>query len=116
MPQLISLFSFDRAITTNEVLPFTLTFTNIPSQSGNTVVLARRIDYDSYTNYQAGVTSTYESISGNTSVSLNVVTVTDIWDADTPAAGSYVIKVVLKDNTGTVSDEEMNVFIRVVKA
>jgi len=115
MPQLISLFPFDRAITTNETHPFTLTFTNIPSQAGNTVTLARRIDYDDYTNYQAGVASTYEDISSKTSVSLNVVTVTDIWDADTPAAGSYVVKGVLHDPTGTVSDEEMNVRIEVVK-
>src|SRR3990167_11470098 len=107
MPQLISLFSFDRAITTNETHPFTLTFTNIPSQAGNTVTLARRIDYDDYTNYQAGVTSTYEDISSKTSVSLNVVTVTDIFSSDTPAAGNYVIKVVLNDPTGTVSYEEI---------
>ena len=116
MPQLVSLFNFDRAITTNEVHPFTLTFTNIPSQSGNTVSMARRIDYDDYTNYQAGVATTYEDISANTDVTLNVVTIQDIWDADTPAAGNYVIKVVLHDPTGTVSDEEMNVFIKVLKA
>lgn len=114
MPQLISKFEFDRPITIREVLPFTLTFTNIPSQSGNTVSIARRIDYADYTNYLAGDTSTFEDISANTSVSLNVVTVTDIWDSDTPAAGQYVIKVVLQDNTGTVSDEEINVYIKVL--
>ena len=113
--QLVNLFNFDRTISTNEVLPFNMTFTNIPSQSGNTVTLARRIDYSLYADYQAGITTTYENISTNTVVALNVVTVTDIWDVDTPAAGNYVIKVVLKDNTGTVSDEEMNIFIRVVK-
>jgi len=43
-----------------------------------------------------------------------VVTVTDIWDSDTPAAGQYIIKVVLQDNTGTVADEEMNIYIKVI--
>ena len=114
MPQLISRFDFDRAITTREVLPFTLTFTNIPSQAGNTVTIARRIDYSDYTNYLAGVASTFEDISSKTSVSLNVVTVTNIWAAATPAAGQYAIKVVLHDATGTVSDEEMNVYIKVI--
>lgn len=116
MSQVISLFEFDRPITEHEVLPFSLTFTNIPSQSGNTVSLARRIDWSQYDEYLDGDTSTYEDISGNTSVSTNVVTVTDIWDADTPAAGTYIIKVVLQDNTGTVSDEEMNVKIKVIDA
>jgi len=114
MPQVISKFDFDRAITTREVLPFSLTFTNIPVQSGNTVSIARRIDWDQYSEYLDGDASTFEDISTNTSVSTNVVTVTDIWDSDTPAAGNYIIKVVLQDNTGTVSDEEMNVYIKVI--
>lgn len=116
MPQLNNLFRFDRAITTREVLPFTLTFTNIPVQSGNTVSIARRIDYTLYSTYQTGDTSTYEDISSKTSVSDNVVTVTNIWASDTPTAGQYVVKVVLQDNTGTVSDEEMNVYIKVLKS
>lgn len=116
MPQLISQFEFDRPITIHETHPFTLTFTNIPSQAGNTVTLARRIDYSNYTNYLSGVASTYEDISSKTSVSLNVVTVTDIFASDTPVEGNYVIKVVLNDSTGTVSDEEMNIRIRVLDA
>jgi len=62
MPQVISKFEFDRPITTREVLPFTLTFTNIPSQASNTVSIARRVDYSDYTNYLAGDTSTFEDI------------------------------------------------------
>lgn len=116
MPQAISKFDFDRAITTREVLPFTLTFTNIPSQSGNTVSIARRIDWTQYDEYLDGDTATYEDISSKTTVSLNVVTVTNIWASDTPAAGQYLIKVVLQDNTGTVSDEEMNVYIKVIES
>lgn len=116
MPQLISVFEFDRPITIHETHPFSLTFTNIPSQSGNTVVIARRINFSSYSDYLSGVASTYEDISSKTSVSLNVVTVTDIFSSDTPVEGNYVIKVVLRDNTGTVSDEEMNVRIKVLDA
>ena len=116
MPQLASVFEFDRPITIHETHPFTLTFTNIPVQSGNTVTIARRINYSSYTDYLAGVATTYEDISSKTSVSDNVVTVTDIWSSDTPVEGNYVVKVVLQDNTGTVSDEEANVKIRVLDA
>ena len=116
MPQLINQFEFDRPITIHEVHPFSVTFTQIPVQSGNTVVIARRINYSSYTDYLAGVATTYEDISSKTSVSDNVVTVTDIWSSDTPVEGNYVVKVVLQDNTGTVSDEEANVKIRVLDA
>jgi len=114
MASLVNKFDFSRTISTREVLPFNLTFTNIPSQAGNTVTIARRVNWAQYDNYLAGDATTYEDISTNTSVSTNIVTVTDIWDADTPAAGQYVIKVVLHDPTGTVSDEEMNVYIKVI--
>jgi hypothetical protein len=92
-----------------EIVPWTFIFDEIPVQSGNTVDEAKRF-------LISDSSDTGTDISANASVvaGTNQMLLTNIWlDADTPAVGKYRIQVRMKDNTGTVQEQEGNFIVTV---
>lgn len=95
-------------ISVDEVIPFTIEFSNIPTQVGNELVKALRFD-------RAVSTDTGVDIAANCTVEANKVLVSNIWLADeTPTVGNYKVKLVLKDSVDLVVKEELNAYIQVV--
>jgi hypothetical protein len=100
-------------ISKNEVVPRSVQFREIPSQSGNDVVSAKRF------NLSTGDT-TGTDISANCSISLNTMTYTDMWVAaetvalGTRLAGKFRLRLIMGDDTGTVQQVEINLIQKVV--
>ena len=92
-----------------EVIPITLTFEEIPVQSGNTVDECKRFDLSDSTDTGTDISDNASVVTGT-----NQMLITNIWlDADTPAAGKYRIQARMKDNTGTVIEQEANLIVKV---
>ena len=91
-------------ISTNEIVPITITFEELDDVTTNAIV--------SVTRYNSAGTGT--AITTNASISGNVVSLTDIWVlADTRTAGEYRIRVIARNSTTTIKCEA-NLIIEVL--
>ena len=92
-----------------EIVPITITFEEIPVQSGNTVDECKRFDLSDPADTGVDISSNASVISGT-----NQMVVSNIWlDTDTPAVGKYRLQARMRDGTGTVQEQEANIIIKV---
>lgn len=94
-------------ISTNEIIPLEVTFTDFPS-SGNTVITALRFNIANPTDLGMSVTSVV-------TISANVVTVANLWiSGDTPVVGQYRIQLVVGNGQTPVTQLEINLLYTVI--
>lgn len=92
-----------------EIIPITVTFDEIPVQSGNLVDECRRFDMSDSSDTGTDISANASVVSG-----MNQAVISNIWlVGETPAVGKYRVQIRMRDETGTVIEQEGNIIVKV---